>query len=174
MNDSRGNHPVPLTTRRGWLASVSRFIMLGGLAGGYGAFAAIAARFLYPARHRAKRWMFVTEAARLKAGDSLLYITPAGEKVNVTRQRRSGGVSDFTALSSTCPHLGCQVHWQTIRKRYFCPCHNGTFDATGKATGGPPGEAGQSLSSYALRIEHGLLYMETPVDILPRPGGRSA
>jgi hypothetical protein len=65
--------------------------------------------------------------------------------------------------------LGCQVRWEPQNNRYFCPCHNGTFDTTGKATGGPPGEAGQSLPRYGLRIDSGLLYIEVPVEHLSTP-----
>ena len=57
--------------------------MTAGLVGGYGAFAFIAGRFLYPARARGTNWMFVTEVDGLQAGDSLRYRGPAGETVNV-------------------------------------------------------------------------------------------
>ncbi|MFQ5695612.1 MAG: ubiquinol-cytochrome c reductase iron-sulfur subunit [Terriglobia bacterium] len=140
--------------------------MLAGLLGGYGAFASIAARFLYPAKSQRKRWMFVVVANRMREGESLLYRTPAGATVNVTRQGVSGRAEDFSALSSTCPHLGCQVQWEAEKNRHFCPCHNGTFDAAGKGTGGPPAEAGLFLSSYNLKVEKGLLYIEAPVSSL--------
>ena len=38
------------------------------------------------------------------------------------------------------------------------------FDAQGKATGGPPKEAKQSLSEYPLRVKDGLIFIETPND----------
>ncbi|MBI4577262.1 MAG: Rieske 2Fe-2S domain-containing protein, partial [Planctomycetes bacterium] len=82
-----------------------------------------------------------------------------------------GAVEDFLALSSTCPHLGCRVHWEVQNRRFFCPCHNGSFDAAGRATGGPPAEAGQSLPRYALRLEGGLLFIELPVET-PSGGSR--
>ena len=46
------------------------------------------------------------------------------------------------------------------------PCHNGTFDTSGVATGGPPGDAGQNLPLYPLRVEQGMLFIEVPVDRL--------
>jgi Rieske Fe-S protein len=146
--------------RRGFLAAASTAAMAAGLAGGYGAFAAIAGRFLYPARPEDRGWQFVIEEAQVAIGDSLHYRTPAGENVNITRKERNGVAGDFIALSSTCPHLGCQVHWEGQNNRYFCPCHNGVFDPNGVATAGPPGEAGQSLPRYQLKIEKGLLYIE--------------
>jgi nitrite reductase/ring-hydroxylating ferredoxin subunit len=137
-----------------------------GLAGAYGLFGLLAARFLYPARPRRRAWMFVTQVERFEVGGSLLYRGPSGETVNIARQRREGAADDFIALSSTCPHLGCQVHWEPHRDRFFCPCHNGVFDPTGKAIAGPPGEAGQSLPRYPLRVESGLLYIEMPLETL--------
>lgn len=169
MSDSSEHGPVESSAevseaedRRGFLAKASSVAMAGGLLGSYGAFAAVAGRFLYPAEPDAKRWMFVTEVARLGVGDSLTFRTPAGAPVNVARQRRDGDVGDFIALSSTCPHLGCVVKWEPHNDRFFCPCHNGVFDPTGKATSGPPAEAGQSLAAFRLKLEGGLLFIEVP------------
>jgi hypothetical protein len=64
------------------------------------------------------------------------------------------------------------VHWEAANDRFFCPCHNGTFDAAGRGTGGPPGDAGQSLPRYALKAEGGLLYIEVPTASLARGEGR--
>jgi len=149
--------------RRRFLSSAA---MTAGLAGGYGAFGLIAGRYLYPARPADRQWQFVAEADGLEVGESLLYRGPAGETIHVTRKAGSGDVSDFIALSSTCPHLGCQVHWEAQNERYFCPCHNGTFDPEGRGTGGPPGDAGQSLPRYPLKVEKGLLFIEVPVSRL--------
>ncbi len=139
--------------------------MAGGLVAGYGAFASIAARYLYPSKGD-NPWVFIAPVAQFKAGDSYVYRTPAGAPIAIARQGRAGTSDDFVALSSTCPHLGCQVHWEASNNRFFCPCHNGTFDPGGKATGGPPAEAGQSLTRYPLRIEQGRLYMQLPPDLL--------
>lgn len=148
--------------RRKFITSASRIAMAAGLAGGYGGFGLIAGRFLYPARPEDRLWQFVAEVDRIDVGESLLYRGPSGETINVTRQAGNGDASDFIALSSTCPHLGCQVHWEQQNNRYFCPCHNGTFDPSGIGTGGPPGDAGLSLPRYPLRVEGGLLYIEVP------------
>jgi nitrite reductase/ring-hydroxylating ferredoxin subunit len=140
--------------------------MSAGLAAGYGLFALIAGRFLYPARRQRRQWTFVAEADRLREGESMLFRGPSGETVSVTRQGGAGSEADFIALSSTCPHLGCQVHWEAHNNRFFCPCHNGQFDAAGVGVAGPPGEAGMSLPRYPLRIDAGLLYIEVPVETL--------
>src|SRR5215204_1868825 len=135
----------PALTRRAALWLSSRVVMAAGLAGGYGLFAWIGSRFMLPARLGRVHQLFVTRVADLVAGDTLLYQTPDGRTVNITRRGTNGTAEDFIALSSTCPHLGCQVRWEGQNDRYFCPCHNGTFDPSGKATGGPPGDAGLSL-----------------------------
>jgi Rieske Fe-S protein len=136
--------------------------MAGGLAAGYGAFAAIAGRFLYPADDPDTVWLYVTDLASFAPGSALHYKAPSGASITVTRSGGTGDISDFRALSSTCPHLGCQVHWEPHNDRFFCPCHNGVFDPSGKATAGPPAEASQSLPTYSLRIENSLLYIQLP------------
>ncbi len=166
LEDKKGEASLDSDDRRDFLTTISSLAMTAGLAGSYGAFALIAGRFLYPAGPPNKSWQYVTRAKDLPVGASILYRAPSGETVGVTRQGDTGTASDFVALSSTCPHLGCQVHWESQNERYFCPCHNGTFDGSGKGTGGPPGDAGQSLLRYPLKIENGLLFIEAPVDRL--------
>lgn len=156
---------APLT-RRAALWMTSRIAMVAGLVGGYGLFAWVAGRFMLPAHTGRLHQLFVTRVSDVPPGGTLLYRTPDGRTVNVTRQGTAGTADDFTALSSTCPHLGCQVGWEPQNDRYFCPCHNGTFDPSGKATGGPPGEAGQSLPRYGLVVDKGLLYMLVPAEQL--------
>lgn len=147
--------------RRSFFESLSSLAMAGGLAAGYGTFGCFAARFLYPAHATATGWMFVREVERFAQGEALPYKLPDGAKVVIARQGSSGGAEDFVALSSTCPHLGCQVHWEGQNNRFFCPCHNGTFDHAGNPTGGPPKEP---LPRYPLKVEKGLLYIEVPLE----------
>jgi len=149
--------------RRSFLATA---VMTGGLVAGYGTFAMMAGRYLYPAHPADTSWLFVQDLRSLKAGDSLVYRTPAGATVAVARLGSAGTDADFLALSSTCPHLGCQVHWESQNNRFFCPCHNGAFDPSGKAIAGPPADAGQSLLRYPLKVENGLLYIRVPVEKL--------
>jgi Rieske Fe-S protein len=152
--------------RRSFLGKTSKAAMAAGLVGGYGGLGAVALRYLYPARPEELSWQFVVRADELAIGESLRYEGPSGETINIARQARSGTVDDFVALSSTCPHLGCQVRWEPQNDRFFCPCHNGTFDPSGVATGGPPGEAGQRLAQYPLRVEGGLLLIAVPMERL--------
>lgn len=136
--------------------------MVGGLAAGYGTCAGYAARFLYPARPTAKVWLFVADLASFAVGASRTYRAPSGQPIVIARRAEAGTADDFLALSSVCPHLGCQVSWEPAHPRFFCPCHNGVFDPTGRATEGPPAKAGQSLARYPVKVESGLLYIEVP------------
>lgn len=153
-------------------ALIGTLAVLGVVGGAYTAFAAMLGRFLYPARATDRGWLLVAPVAELADGAAVVYRLPDGQPLNVTRAGKAGLAGDFAALSSTCPHLGCQVHWEPHNARYFCPCHNGTFDAAGKATGGPPGEAGQSLPRFPLKVERGLLYVEVPLQVAALGPGR--
>jgi phenylpropionate dioxygenase-like ring-hydroxylating dioxygenase large terminal subunit len=58
------------------------------------------------------------------------------------------------------------VHWEAQNNRFFCPCHNGVFTPEGKATSGPPADAGQSLFRFPLKVENDLLFIEVSTDKL--------
>lgn len=161
---------APLPERRDFLAKTSTALMGTGLVAAYGGLGLVGVRYLFPPTARKTIWVYVADLASFKPGSSRPFRTPGGERVTVARTGNTGEVADFAALSSTCPHLGCQVHWEVAKQRFFCPCHNGTFDAQGNATGGPPAEAKQALPRYPLKIEKGLLYMEVAVESLPAEG----
>lgn len=157
---------TPETPRRGFLGLASTAIMGTGLAAGYGTLAAFAGRFLYPAAKKTERWQFVATIEQMAVGQAIPFQLPSGSKVVVARQEGGDSVDSFIALSSICPHLGCAVHWEPQHERFFCPCHNGAFDPTGRATEGPPATANQSLKKFPLKVEKGLLYIAVSADSL--------
>lgn len=137
-----------------------------GIAAGYGALATIAGRFLYPTRQKNVNWQFVATLGSIAPGQSLVYQMPSGAKIVVARHEADDAADSFVALSSVCPHLGCAVHWESQNNRFFCPCHNGAFDPSGKATEGPPASANQSLKKFPLKVENQLLYIAISSDSL--------
>lgn len=164
-NDGQGGVSEDADRRR-FLGDISRAAMTVGLIGGYGGLGLVAGRYLYPARPADRVWQFVATIGSMSVGDARPFRAPSGESINIVRQGNSGDAGDFVALSGTCPHLGCQVHWEPQNDRYFCPCHNGTFNPSGTATGGPPADAGQDLPRYPLRVEGDLLFIEVPAERL--------
>jgi len=170
MPDDQQQNAKPEPNRRQWLGGVSLTAMAAGLVAGYGSLGAMAVRFLYPSRPADRQWMFVAPLDRLQANESLLYRAPSGATVNITRKATVGDASDFVALSSVCPHLGCSVHWEAQNDRYFCPCHNGVFDPEGRGVSGPPGDAGQALARYELQVDGGLLYIRVATESLAENG----
>ena len=148
--------------RRQFISATS-VAMAAGLAGGYGTFAVMLGRFIYPASASSRAWLFVCQVDQLQPGQALDFAAPSGQRIVVARQGEGVSEKDFLALSSTCPHLGCRVHWEGHNDRFFCPCHNGIFDRSGVATAGPPAAAGQSLKRFPLRVENGLLFIEAPL-----------
>ena len=149
--------------RRGMFARAGSLAMVGGLFLGYGGFFAILARYLYPPRPDRRGWLFVTDLERLPVGQSMTFRLPTGAPAAIVHQQSGRASGDFLALSSTCPHLGCQVHWEEAREIFFCPCHNGDFNRQGRAIAGPPFEAGQSLPRYPVAVRGNLLFIEAPV-----------
>lgn len=161
---------TPATTepspRRGFFGSIVSGFMALGLAAGYGTFAAYAGRFLFPNLKGVNAWQFVATLDQLKLGASFPFVTSTGAKIVVARQSEGNEAENFIALSSVCPHLGCAVHWEPQNDRFFCPCHNGAFDASGQPTEGPPKSANQELTRFPLKIEGDLLYIEVSTESL--------
>ncbi len=143
--------------------------MGAGLVAGYGTLGCYGIRYLYPADAGRSIWQFVCTLDQLSVGESMPFTMPSGAQIMVTRQSEEDSPDSFIALSSVCPHLGCQVHWEANNDRFFCPCHNGTFDAQGQPTGGPPAAAGQPLTRFHLHAEGNLLMIQVPVNAIRIP-----
>lgn len=72
-------------------------------------------------------------------------ITYGGVPVMVVRTPES-----LRAFSLLCTHLGCIVEWQSNKKEFYCPCHDGRYDEFGDVLAGPPPIP---LEQFAVRIE---------------------
>lgn len=40
-------------------------------------------------------------------------------------------------INAVCTHLGCIVPWNTVQKKFMCPCHGSEYDNVGKVIKGP-------------------------------------
>jgi len=143
------------STRRGVLASA---LMGIGLVAAYGMLGVQGLLFLLPKRLQARtRLLFAGRIDDYPVGGVRTVYDLEGTPVLIRRTEEG-----FTAFDSTCPHLGCKVHWEPEEDRFFCPCHKGMFDADGVAYAGPPGDAGQRLSEMNMKVEQtaGVVYLE--------------
>jgi menaquinol-cytochrome c reductase iron-sulfur subunit len=81
------------------------------------------------------------DAWRTTSSQTAVYVLPAKD-------------GQFTILSPICPHLGCSVRWVDAENKFICPCHSGSFAATGERIAGPPPRSMDSLDS---KVEDGVL-----------------
>ncbi len=58
----------------------------------------------------------------------------------------------YIAISTSCMHLGCPVHYVNAAQRFICPCHGGVYDFVGKVQGGPPV---RPLDRFYTRVANG-------------------
>jgi Rieske Fe-S protein len=131
-------------------------VMAAGLLASFGTAASFAARYIYPRRAlRRLREIFLAPLADVPAGKGKVYELPGGAKALVTNTG-----AEVVALSNVCPHLGCKVHWEEDQRRFFCPCHGGVFDPSGKAVAGPPADEGKDLTRYPVKRVGENLFIE--------------
>ena len=111
-------------SRRSWLASA---LMGVGLLASYGTLAGQTLSFLLPTGlAKRKRRIFIGPVAAFQQDAVRTIRDLEGNEVLIKRTK-----DGFQAFSSTCPHLGCKVRWEADAARFFCPCHNGVFNADG-------------------------------------------
>ena len=67
----------------------------------------------------------------------------------------------LVALSSTCTHLGCSVHWDPAGGLFKCPCHGGVYRADGTVVSGPPP---RPLTRLPIEIRAGQVFVH-PADL---------
>jgi Rieske Fe-S protein len=141
--------------------------MFLGVLAGYGLGLRHFFAYLIPLNRKSKpREMFVGTLATMAVGESLRVTIPQGQSINIVRLSDDSEKPErgFKALSSTCPHLGCKVHWEEGKNRFFCPCHHGVFDREGSALEGPPAREGKNLPTYEVRVnsKNGWVFVLVP------------
>lgn len=116
-----------VTSRRGLIKGIYGFLAAVGLGSlGYGLYC-----FLAPGGGAASP--FEVPLSQIPVGGS--YPFQYGNSAAVLIQEEEGS---FRALSLVCTHLACTVFWNPEKKEFYCPCHDGLFDAEGRVLSGPP------------------------------------
>ena len=138
--------------RRGAMALIA---MAVGLVVSYGTALIYGLRYLF-GRQTPPRMVQVLSAAlsEVPDGGSLLAKDLSGQKFLLVRSGES-----IRAFSTTCTHLGCQVLWKPKEKTFFCPCHDGVFDADGNPTAGPPPTP---LARYPVEVRGASIFVSMP------------
>jgi Rieske Fe-S protein len=70
-----------------------------------------------------------------------------GGKLGIFLKKTDGSTM---ALKGVCSHMECNVVYKPEDKRFYCACHKGWFDDTGKNIEGPPPKP---LEVFEIRIE---------------------
>jgi cytochrome b6-f complex iron-sulfur subunit len=110
-------------------------------------------RFLFSSTsYKSYRKLYVTQKKNIPSGKSLKIKDLKGQSINIVNTG-----DEFVALSTKCSHLGCQVIWRDQEKKFFCPCHDGYFDARGNVLSGPPPAP---LSSYKVEVVNDSIFIE--------------
>ena len=129
--------------RRGFF---QRILMGVGLLLGYGTGGVYALQFLIPRKKDPTfRKMLIGSMDELPPNGSKTFKDLSGREMVLVN---SG--SGLIAISTTCTHLGCKAYWEPDHNRFFCPCHNGVFDVTGKVVSGPPP---RPLDRYEVEVD---------------------
>lgn len=86
-------------------------------------------------------WYFLADRIRRAPKGGVKSVTPGDGKVltlegkRVACHRTASG--DVIAVSATCTHMGCLVHWNKAEQTWDCPCHGSRFTPEGLVIGGP-------------------------------------
>jgi Rieske Fe-S protein len=95
----------------------------------------------------------IADLNELPVGQSLVFAYPEAHDTCLLVRT---GEKSFVAFSQKCTHLSCAVVPEPEKRRFFCPCHNGSFDLeTGKPLAGPPR---RPLPRIKLEIANGAVY----------------
>ena len=86
------------------------------------------------------RQLIADTIARLRAPDLDRIDRGEGGMVNVdgaTIGAYRDAQGEVHAVSLTCTHLGCTVHWNDAEQSWDCPCHGSRFSTDGHVLNGP-------------------------------------
>ncbi len=130
---------------------LKNFVIVGTLLVAIGLFFRNLWEYIYPPKKKKKYHKYlvakidsvpVGRAKEIKLGKTPVFVVhlPDGYRV----------------FSGICTHLGCIVRWEEEKQRFFCPCHKGIYDKTGKVIGGPPP---RPLDQYKVEVDKNLVYI---------------
>ncbi|HKX28090.1 MAG TPA: Rieske 2Fe-2S domain-containing protein [Blastocatellia bacterium] len=130
----------------------TRFLLLMSFAFAFG-------HFWIVWRNLRRRWRHqppmrrIAKLDQLAPGQSLVFAYPAEHDTCLLVRIDE---TNFVAFSQKCTHLSCPVVPEPGQGRFFCPCHNGSFDLkTGRPLAGP---ARRPLPRIELKFVKDVIY----------------
>lgn len=78
------------------------------------------------------------------------YATAKQQPIGIVWLLRRG--AQVTALSASCPHLGCSVDLAPDGKSFFCPCHTSWFELDGSRSPGKTNKALRGMDPLETRV----------------------
>ena len=98
--------------------------------------------------------MLIEETAHATAGLSRTFFNPPRAELDALSPGHGGIVEydgkkagvykdehgEIFVVSVQCPHLGCQLEWNSDEKSWDCPCHGSRFDYKGNLLDNPAQE----------------------------------
>ena len=122
------------------------------------------------ARRNSASWISLGPVASFSSGE------PKSIAVSVTNQDGWRQIStsrtvwvvpsatdQLVVFNGRCTHLGCAYSWQTSgahANTFFCPCHEGVYDASGAVQAGPPPRQLDRLETAVVDGELFVLYRD--------------
>ena len=105
----------------------------------------------------------VTTVAKL--GNGAVPFSANGVVGYVIRDTSDPNKEEIIAMSAACTHMGCIVNWEDSDRKFYCPCHGGTFTASGAVDTSTSSWGAlylRSLPRLNTKIEDGTIYVEVP------------
>jgi Rieske Fe-S protein len=121
----------------------------------FAGFLGMGIRFITPFKREIERRIFTIRLEELEINTTAQFRDLRGKDLMLVRTAER----EVRAISTTCTHLGCSVHWQADRKQFYCPCHNGVFDLDGNVISGPPP---RQLDTYRVELEGDNVFLFFP------------
>ena len=146
---------------------LSKIFITFGVVFAYGLLAFEGLFFIVPKKRKTNKIkIYGGRLKQYKLGTVRAFYDLEGNEILIMRDDELG----LRAFSSTCPHLGCRVHWEDDKNEFFCPCHKGVFNSKGVAISGPPADARQSLKKVSVEVDEKsqIVYIE-----VNKPGRRT-
>jgi len=136
--------------RKDFLHSLFAFIPLGTAFAGL---SFMGLRFITPRKvEKQYRKIFAMNLEDIAINETKPFFDLRGRELVLVRT----GEKEVKAISTTCTHLGCKVHWEADKNIFFCPCHNGIFNPDGAVLDGPPP---RPLDTYRVQVEGKVVYL---------------